>query len=73
MRKRQELISGCMAKALPDEMTFVLLSRDGTAPATIRFWCKERIRTGKNLPTDDQISEALTCAAIMEHEGKPAR
>jgi hypothetical protein len=70
VRKTEELLKGCMAKALPHEMTFVLLSRDGTAPATIRFWVRERLRTGKNQAGDAQIVEALTCAEIMEHEGR---
>ena len=69
MSKTDELVSGCMAKALPAEMTFVLLSRDVTAPATIRFWVAERIRTGKNQPYDAQIIEALACADTMEREG----
>lgn len=31
MRKRDELVAGCMAKAHDDEMTFVLLGRDPAA------------------------------------------
>jgi hypothetical protein len=68
MRKRDELINGCMAKARDDEMTFVLLGRDAAAPVAIRAWICERIRTGKNLPDDPQIIEAKECATIMEAE-----
>lgn len=68
MRKRDELVGGCIAKAKDDEMTFVLLGRDAAAPIAIRAWIKERIRIGKNLPDDDQIIEAEVCAAVMEAE-----
>lgn len=68
MRKHDELIKGCMAKARDDEMTFVLLGRDAASPATIRFWVSERIRLGKNQPDDVQIVEALECARTMEAE-----
>jgi hypothetical protein len=57
-----------MVKARDDEMTFVLLERDVAAPATIRFWIKERIRLGKNQPDDDQLLEAENCARVMEAE-----
>lgn len=69
MRKRDELVKGCMAKAGDFEMTFVLLSRDTAAADTIRFWVRERLRSGKNKLEDAQIQEALTCAEIMEREG----
>jgi hypothetical protein len=70
MRKADELSSpnSCMGRAKPNEMTFVLLARDACAPATIRFWCYERIRCGKNLMGDQQIQEALQCADLMEME-----
>ena len=68
MRKEQELIDGCMAKARPREMTFVLLGRDIAAPAAIREWCRLRCLHGKNAPTDPQITEALECADTMERE-----
>lgn len=68
MIKRQELTDpeSCMSRAADDEMTFVLLGRDSAAPHTIREWCKERIRLGKNTTTDRQIAEAMACAAAME-------
>jgi hypothetical protein len=68
MRKRCELINGCMAKARDDEMTFVLLGRDAAAPVAIRAWIAERIRIGKNHPGDSQVTEAEMCARTMEIE-----
>jgi hypothetical protein len=70
VRKRDELILGCMAKARELEMTFVLLGRDVAAPAAIRFWISERIRLGKNQPGDPQLVEAETCARQMESDVK---
>ena len=72
MRKKDELTKKhtCMARAHPMEMTFVLLSRDVAAPATIRAWVAERIRLEKNVATDPQIVEALECAKTMELEGR---
>lgn len=72
MRKRVELSarSSCMRSAHPEEMVFVLLGRDVAAPAAIRAWIQERIRLGKNVHTDEQISEAAQCAEIMEREGR---
>jgi len=60
--------SSCMSRANDDEMTFVLLARDAAAPNTIRFWCAERIRLGKNILEDAQIVEALNCADTMEKQ-----
>jgi hypothetical protein len=72
MRKKNELSiqQSCLGSAHPDEMVFVLLSRDCAAPATIRAWVEERIRLGKNVRTDEQIVEALACAETMETEGR---
>lgn len=71
MRKKDELTREhtCMQHAHPEEMVFVLLSRDAAAPVAIRSWVAERIRLGKNVETDEQIVEALACAAVMEIEG----
>lgn len=68
MRKTEELTNpaSCMSRAMPNEMTFVLLGRDAAAPHAIREWVKERIALGKNKPDDPQIVEALQCAAIMD-------
>lgn len=70
MRKTEELKNpdSCMNRALPDEMTFILLGRDIAAPATIREWCRLRCALGKNSPEDDQIREALACADVMDAE-----
>jgi hypothetical protein len=72
MRKRDELSREhtCMQHAHPDEMVFVLLSRDAAAPVAIRAWVAERLRLGKNIDTDPQITEALECARVMEAEGR---
>lgn len=60
MRKRDELSdpTSCMNRAKDYEWTFVLLGRDVAAPAAVAAWIKERIRLGKNKPTDSQILEA---------------
>lgn len=70
MRKYKELSdpNSCMGKARDDEMVFVLIGRDIAAPHAIREWCAERIKLGKNLPSDPQIVEALACAETMERE-----
>jgi hypothetical protein len=72
MRKVDELMNpdSCMNRAKSSEMTFVLLGRDVTAPATIREWCRLRCLHGKNTPKDAQIVEALACADAMEREQK---
>jgi uncharacterized caspase-like protein len=68
--KSQEMTDprSCMSKALPFEMTFVLLGRDEAAPDVIRTWVNERIRRGLNQPGDPQIIEAEQCASRMEKE-----
>lgn len=70
MIKRLELTdpASCMSRARDDEMTFVLLGRDTAAPAAIRAWIAERLRLGKNIPTDPQIIEAEECARKMEED-----
>lgn len=70
MRKHQEVSDpgSCLSKAGENEMLFVLLGRDAAAPATIRAWIAERIRTGKNQPDDPKILEAERCAQTMEQE-----
>lgn len=73
MRKRDELISGCMAKARDDEMTFVLLGRDRAAPITIFVWAIVRVIIRKNRWRDPQIQEAFQCARTMRSEHKAAQ
>jgi hypothetical protein len=60
MRKRDEIsdMGSCLNKAREDEWLFVLLGRDKAAPAAVRAWIDERLRIGKNKPTDAQIVEA---------------
>ena len=58
----------CYSRALPNEETFTLLGRDAAAPATIRFWALERVKQGKNKPTDAIIIEAYDCADRMEQQ-----
>lgn len=70
MRKEDELKHpfSCLNRAKDSEMIFVLLGRDVAAPAAIRTWVEERVRLGKNIPTDKQVFEALECARIMERQ-----
>ncbi len=68
MIKSQELSdqTSCFNRARMNEMMFITLERDVAYPATIRFWCSERIRLGKNYPADTQIVEALMSADYVE-------
>lgn len=70
MIKRDEVESSdsCLNKARDSERLFVLLARDAAAPVAIRAWVAERLRIGKNKPTDPQIVEAIDCARLMEIE-----
>ncbi len=67
MLKLKELYdkNSCLNKARSSEMVFTLIEREAT-PETIRFWCAERIRKGKNKPDDAQIIEALASADYVE-------
>lgn len=65
-----QIENSCWNKALDTERMFIILERDEAAPATIRSWCVERIRLGKNKPEDDQIQEAILCAEEMERARK---
>ncbi len=55
----------CYANAEPDEPMFVLLGRDPAAPEAIFQWASERVRARKNEGGDEQITEAIECAAAM--------
>lgn len=70
MRKIDELSQSdsCLSKAMPDELLFILLGRDRAAPATIRFWVRERLALGKNEMGDRQVIEALALADTIEAE-----
>lgn len=67
MIKREELANpkSCLSRAHDSEMVFVLLGRDPAARAAILAWIGERIRLGKNKPTDPQILDAYAAAANM--------
>ena len=75
MIKRLELSNpdSCMSRARDDEMTFVLLARDLSAPETIRFWVGSRLMKGLNDISDPQITEALDCANAMEKQSLAPR
>lgn len=64
--KEQSDPTSCWNQAGKDEILFVLLAHDRAAPATIRFWVGERLRSGKNRLEDAKIQEALQCANDME-------
>ncbi len=68
MLKRDERadIHSCWNRAKDTEYVFVLLERDLATAATIRFWCEERIRLGKNKSDDAQIVGALREADLIE-------
>lgn len=72
MRKKDELsrTDSCVSHAHPEEMLFVLLSRDVAAPVAIRAWVAERLRIGKDVESDPTIVEALRIAETMESEGR---
>lgn len=77
MKKLNELgeLTSAWNRAGAEELVFILLGRDKAAPNTIRFWCEERVRQGKNEPGDKQLVEALSFASYMEQElkkGPPA-
>lgn len=70
MKKRDEILDpgSCWNKAGEEEMIFVLRAKDPAAPDTIRAWCLERARRGRNNPSDPKISSALGIADAMEEE-----
>lgn len=67
MLKKQEKNNptSCWNKADDDEPIFVLLARDPAAPAAIICWADERVRLGKNKPTDQEIIGAKSEARTM--------
>jgi hypothetical protein len=75
MNKRDEVSNpeSCWNRAKDDEMCFVLLARDITAPSVIRFWIAERLRTGKNTAGDPQIAHALECIRTMEEQQRRSK
>lgn len=70
MRKIDELDNkrSCLNRAHEQEIVFVLLARDKSAPTTIRYWCASRMMDGKNVATDSEIQEAYKLADAMEQQ-----
>lgn len=68
MRKDEELRNpnSCLNRAKDDEIIFVLLERDASAPDIIRDWCRHRIASGKNKAQDREILEAYHDADEMD-------
>jgi hypothetical protein len=66
------MANSCFNKAKYDEIIFVLLERDESAPDAIREWIKSRIRKGLNVASDAKLVEAESCAQQIEnrHRGK---
>lgn len=52
----------CYANALPDEPMFILLGRDGMAPALVEEWANARERAGEDRA---KVAEARQCAESM--------
>lgn len=74
MRKIDEIErqDSCWNRARMEQSVFVLLDHDVAAPDTIRFWCAERVRKGKNTWSDEQIKSALADANAIEADLKTA-
>lgn len=70
MTKLDELSNpdSCLSKAMDNEMTFILLARDASAPAAILAWVADRVAWGRNKLSDPQIVSAMECAARMERQ-----
>ena len=51
----------CLQKAYPDEMLFVLMARDATAPDVIDFW----IILNRTKQPAEKLAEARQCAQTM--------
>lgn len=64
----RNIATSCWNRADLNERIFVLLGRDPAASAAIHAWVDERIRLGKNTPSDLQIVEAIECARQMDLE-----
>jgi hypothetical protein len=58
--------SSCFNRAHADEMMFILLARDASAPVAVRAWIHHRLKSGKNVEGDPQIEEARHIASEME-------
>lgn len=66
MKKKDELAEGakgCLAKAAPDEMLFIMRAQDITSPKVVVLWIAENIYSTKT--PDDKLREAFECALEM--------
>ena len=62
--KREEVVSGCIAKAADDEPVFVLRAQDMLAPDIVREWAHQAgLFLGNNHP---KVQESLKLADLME-------
>ena len=62
--KREELVSGCIAKAADDEPVFVLRAQDKLAPDLVREWAHQAgLFLGAQHP---KVIESLKLADLME-------
>jgi DnaJ-class molecular chaperone len=52
----------CLTKAFDDERLFVLMARDPTAPAVIRYW----MELNQHRQPREKLVEATSCAMEME-------
>jgi hypothetical protein len=68
MTRLEELTNpnSCFNKADATELLFVLLEHDVAAPTTVRYWCTQRVKMGKNTWNDPQITEAMEWANTAE-------
>lgn len=63
--KREELISGCIAKAADNEPVFVLRAQDMLAPDLVREWARQAsLFLGDQHP---KVRESRELADLMEH------
>lgn len=65
MRKKDELAKnakGCLAKATPDEMLFILRAKDKSAPRVVLHWIAKNF---ENAP-EEKLREAFECALEMK-------
>jgi len=64
MQKKDELAEGakgCLAKAAPDEMLFILRAQDKSAPKVVLHWIAKNFES----TPEDKLREAFECALAM--------
>lgn len=52
----------CIQKAFDDEMLFVLMTRDKTAPSIVLEWIKQNI----HIQPEEKLREAFECAIFAQ-------